>query len=158
MDQEDFARRTLEIEYSLYRVAKTLLRDDNDCADAVQDALLKGLNGMKTLQQAEYFKTWLTRILINTCKGMMKKRSRRPWQEIPETLPAPDTTEQQELYAALHSIPEEMRLTLVLHYLEGLTVREVSQVLKMPLGTVKRRLSEGKSRLHALLCEDREAM
>jgi RNA polymerase sigma-70 factor (ECF subfamily) len=107
MDQEDFARRTLEIEYSLYRVAKTLLRDDNDCADAVQDALLKGLAGMKTLQQAEYFKTWMTRILINTCKDIMKKRSRRPWQEIPETLPAPDTTEQQELYTA----PSSRRLS-----------------------------------------------
>lgn len=158
MDQEEFARRTLDMEYSLYRVAKTILRDDNDCADAVQEALLKGLAAIGQLKQAEYFKTWITSILINTCRDMLKKRSRRSCQPLPETLPAPDGQEQQELYAALASIPQDMRLPLTLHYLEGLTVKEVSCVLGMPLGTVKRKLVQGKIKLSSLLGEEMEAM
>jgi len=158
MDQEEYMRHVIEMEYSLYRVAKTLLRSDADCADAVQETLVKGLQAAHGLRQAEFFKTWLTRILVNTCKDMLKKQARRPVVEIPETLPAPDTTEQQELYEAVQSIPEELRLPMVLHYLEGLTVKDVSNVLKMPYGTVKRRLFEGKNRLSALLREDMEAM
>jgi len=158
MDQEEFARRTLDMEYSLYRIAKTILKEDNDCADAVQEALLKGLAAIGCLKQTEYFKTWITRILINTCRDMLKKRAKQACQALPETLPAPDTTEQQELYEALQSIPEDMRLALTLHYLEGLTVKEVSGVLNMPLGTVKRKLVQGKIKLSALLGEELEAM
>ena len=156
MDREEFTRRALDMEYSLYRVAKTLLRSDHDCADAVQESLVKGLQAARGLRQSEYFKTWMTRILVNTCKDMLKKQARRPAAEISEALPAKDDTEQRELYEALQTIPEELRLPLVLHYMEGLTVREVSQVLHVPEGTVKRRLWLGRKEMHALLREDEE--
>ena len=158
MDQAVFTQQVLEMEYSLYRIAKTLLRQDADCADAVQEALLNGFKGAARLRDDRYFKTWMTRILLNVCKDMLKKRARTPLIELPETLPAPDETQRRELYQALHAIREELRLPLVLHYLEGLTVKEVSGVLRVPQGTIKHRLCQGKNELSALLRGDEEAV
>ena len=50
MDQAVFTQQVLEMEYTLYRIAKTLLRQDADCADAVQEALLNGFKGAARLR------------------------------------------------------------------------------------------------------------
>ena len=105
MHQEKFLACAMEQERTLYRVAKTLLRSDADCADAVQEALLKGLRGAPLLRSEQYAKTWLTRILINTCKDMLRRSARTGTVELSEFYPAPDRTEQRELYDALHALP-----------------------------------------------------
>lgn len=154
MHQEKFLACAMEQERTLYRVAKTLLRSDADCADAVQEALLKGLRGAPLLRSEQYAKTWLTRILINTCKDMLRRSARTGTVELSEFYPAPDCTEQRELYDALHALPEELRLPLVLHYLEGFPLREISRMLRVPEGTLKRRMWQGRKELREMLSEE----
>ena len=60
----------------LYRVAISILMNDEDAADAIQDTILGCWEKLHTLKQEKYFKTWLTRILINHCYDMRKKQQR----------------------------------------------------------------------------------
>ena len=69
MDREEFTRAVLEYEKTLYRVAKSMLGSEADCADAAQNALLRAWERLHTLRDPAYFKTWLTRILINECRA-----------------------------------------------------------------------------------------
>ena len=75
MDKEEFTRAVLEYESTLYRVAKSMLGSEADCADAAQNALLRAWEKQHTLRDMAYFKTWLTRILINECRAMLRQLS-----------------------------------------------------------------------------------
>ena len=76
MDREEFTRAVLEYENTLYRVAKSMLGSEADCADAAQNALLRAWERLHTLRDPAYFKTWLTRILINECRAILRQRAR----------------------------------------------------------------------------------
>ena len=94
-----------DAEAMLYHVAKSILKNDADCCDAVQETLLKAYEKLDTLKKEKFFRTWITRILINECNGIIRKRKniisvttcypvRRSWPTIrtcmPFTLPTTD--------------------------------------------------------------------
>ena len=76
MDKQTFTDLVLDAEHTLYRVSKTILREDHDCEDAVQEAILKAYQKLDTLREERYFRTWLIRILINECYRI--RRTARP--------------------------------------------------------------------------------
>ncbi len=154
MQKETFLECAMAHERTLYRVAKTILRSDADCADAVQEALLKGLRHVHLLRSEAFAQTWLTRILINTCKDMLRKSSRQQTVALTDMIPSPDKEEQRELYEALQTLEEKLRLPLVLHYLEGFPVRDISRMLRVPEGTVKRRLWQARKEMRELLSQE----
>lgn len=140
MDKEEFTRAVLEYESTLYRVAKSMLGSEADCADAAQNALLRAWEKQHTLRDTAYFKTWLTRILINECRAMLRQRARFvPLEaEIAEGEIAPEGG--GELYEAVMGLDEKYRLPVVLHYIEGFKTAEIAAMLRLPEGTVKTRL------------------
>ena len=154
MHKDTLVACAMEQERTLYRVAKTMLRSDADCADAVQETLLKAIHGAPWVRNEQYAKTWLTRILINTCTDMLRKRKRTETLELNEFIPAPDKSEQRELYMAIQELDEALRLPLVLHYLEGFAIKDIAHMLRVPEGTVKRRLWTARKELRALLSEE----
>lgn len=158
MDKQTFAKLVIQSEQQLYRIAKSILYSDEDCADAAQEAVAKGFANLHTLKQERYAKTWLIRILIHECYRILKQNSKNiPLEE--DTLKekqAVDPWEYSALYEALHQLSEDMRLVLVMHYLEGYAVSEIADILQVPSGTVKSRLSRGRIQLKALMKEERE--
>lgn len=76
MTKEKFSALVLESEQTLYRVSMSMLRNESDCEDAVQTAILTAYENLSKLRHEEYFKTWLVRILINVCNNQLKYRSR----------------------------------------------------------------------------------
>lgn len=151
MDEQFFTREVKEMERSLYRVAYSYLRSDEDAADAVQDALLTSWGKRRTLRQPQYFRTWLTRILINACKARLRKRR----IDIPlneEVMPArEDSFNDFYLRDALAKMDIKYRVPLLLFHLEGYTQKEISRLLALPMGTVKSRISRAKDQLRTLL-------
>jgi RNA polymerase sigma-70 factor (ECF subfamily) len=112
----------------------------------LQDAALKAWEKRNTLRNEQFFRTWITRILINVCYDIQRKhRSVVPLEKIPVQLPvsAPDPG----LAAALNALPEKLRLPLVLCYSEGMTYEEAAEVLRIPASTVRGRLRRGKDAL-----------
>lgn len=140
MDKEEFTRAVLEYESTLYRVAKSMLGSEADCADAAQNALLRAWEKQHTLRDTAYFKTWLTRILINECRVMLRQRARFVplEEEAAEGEIAPERD--SGLYEAVMGLDVKYRVPFVLYYIEGFRTREIASMLKMPEGTVKTRL------------------
>lgn len=84
-DHEAFSRLFRQLESQLYRLAKTILLKDEDCADALQETTLKVYKGLTNLKQPKFFKTWVIRILINECNQLLRMRERTiAVAEIPE--------------------------------------------------------------------------
>ena len=151
MDKEAFANIVLSSTDSLYRVSKSILKNDADCEDAVQEAIATGFSKLNTLQQEVYAKTWLTRILIHECYSLLKKREKNAVM-----LAEPEDEEYvqsdySDLYDALGTLKKEYRLTIVLHYLEGYSIEEISEIMRTPSGTVKSRLSRGRRDLRCIM-------
>ena len=136
----------------MYRVAISILRNEEDCRDALQDAVLKAWEKRETLKNEGSFRTWLTRIVINNCNTMLRTRRRLlPLEEVPEpTVPPPDPV----LKAALHTLPADLRLPLVLVYSEGMSYEEAAQALRIPVSTVRSRIYRAKQQLRKELCEE----
>lgn len=65
MSKDEFTEQVLEIEKSLYCVSRSILSNDEDCKDAIQNTILKAYKNLGNLREDCYFKTWITRILIN---------------------------------------------------------------------------------------------
>ena len=151
MTRTDFTQRVRTCERRLYRVARTMLSCDADCEDAVQEALLKAWAGLRGLRADEYFETWLIRILINTCKAMY--RHRRPTSPLPEDVPACDGDD-HTVHRALMALPPRTRVAMELYYIEGYGVRDCARLLRVPEGTVKWRLSQGRKQLKDAIGEE----
>ena len=107
---------------------------------------------LSQLKEARYFRTWMTRILLNKCNDILRKRKQMVWMdEIPETPDVDDGFENSEWKEALNSLSEKFRLVVMLYYIEGFKTSEISQILDIPEGTVRSRLARGREQLAGLL-------
>ena len=151
MDKEEFTRAVLEYVSTLYRVAKSMLGSEADCADAAQNALLRAWEKQHTLRDTAYFKTWLTRILINECRAMLRQRARFVplEEEAAEGEIAPERD--SGLYEAVMGLDVKHRVPFVLYYIEGFRTREIASMLKLPESTVKTRLRRAREILRTEL-------
>lgn len=129
----------------LYRVAYTILRNDDACKDALQDTALKAWEKRSTLREQKYFRTWITRILINTCYDTQRKRRHIvSIEDVPEPVASsPDIM----LALVLRSLPDKLRLPLMLYYMEGMAYEEIAETLHIPLTTMRSRLYRAKKEL-----------
>ena len=73
MTKEALGELILSSERQLYATAKTILSDDQDCADAIQESIVKAFSKIDTLKKDRYAKTWLMRILINECYNIARR-------------------------------------------------------------------------------------
>ena len=145
MDRAEFARRADNCAEQLFRVSWCILRNQADCEDAVQEALLRAWNRLHTLRNEDHFETWLTRILINESKRMLRERLRHPTVDIEQVslgtgFELPDPT----LNEAIRRMDERYSLPLILRHISGYTNEEVGRILRLPVTTVKWRLSEAR--------------
>ena len=141
---------------TMYRVSMSMLKNEHDAQDAVHDAILIAYQNRSKLRQEQYFGTWLIRILINRCSKMLRTRKR--YADIGDTLPDIASRDNPyisiEIGEAIDSLPEKIRLTVVLYYVEDYSVKEIKDILRIPEGTVKSRLSKGRELLRKRLGGD----
>lgn len=150
MELHEFSSRVRALEKKLYKTAVCILKNDSDAADCVQEALLHAWKSLTRLKNEAYFDAWLTRILINECKMLIRSGKSRQEGELTENIPAPDS-ETNEIESALNALDEKYRLPIVLYHVNGYSVEETARILKKPLSTVKTQLSRGRKKLKALL-------
>ncbi|WP_066895448.1 RNA polymerase sigma factor [Clostridium nigeriense] len=132
---------------SMYRVGKGILTREDDIEDAIQNTILKAYLNIKTLKNDELFKTWLIKILINECNKIYNFNKKCiSFDKVVEEQ-YKDKYEDFDLKVAVDSLPEDLRLVITLFYFEDLKISEISEVLRIPEGTVKSRLSRAKSKI-----------
>ena len=150
MTQAEFNARVVAMQDTLYRVSSTLLPQLCDREDAVQGAIEKAIRKRHSLRKDSALEAWLTRILINECYSLLRRRKRELlFDDVPEREVAQDAN--PDLYQLFTSLEETYRLPMVLHYVEGYTVEEICRMLRMPKSTLKSRLYRGKQMLRKAL-------
>ena len=148
MTKEQLGNLIIASEDMLYHVAKTLLRSDADCADAIQEAIVKAFSGIQTLRKDSCAKTWLVRIVINECYVILRREKRLvPIDDFVENEMAQEQADYSELYEAISRLPEEIRLTVTLYYMEGYSVREIADLLKTTESAIKNRLMRARTKI-----------
>ncbi|SHH38407.1 RNA polymerase sigma factor [Sporanaerobacter acetigenes] len=156
-DNEAFLALIDQNRLNIYRVARGILKNEEDVKDAIQNTLMKAFQNIHTLEKDEYFKTWLIRILINECNEILRKNKRNI--SLDENIgdigeKYTDDYENMDLVRAINSLDEELRILITLFYFEDISVRDISEILNISKGTVKSRLSRARLKLRKILGED----
>ncbi|NMB45778.1 MAG: sigma-70 family RNA polymerase sigma factor [Firmicutes bacterium] len=145
-----FVSAVKQYESVLYGVAKRLLSCDQDVADALQEAIMRAFENVKTLKNEQYFRTWICKILINECHKI--QRDNKKLSYIDEVLTDKDNIYSHgheflrvELNEAINSLNHDYKVAVILYYLVGLNTREIGDFLKEPEGTIKSRLSRARA-------------
>ena len=148
-----------------YRLARWLMRNDHDAEDAVQDAALRALRYFRTFTGGNG-RAWFLRIVRNTCSGGRDRGLRaatdpfdeeqhsavRPASD-PETLLL-QTDDVALVERTMRNLPDRFRELLVLRELEGLSYRELSDVIGIPVGTVMSGLSRARRAFRSALINE----
>lgn len=156
MDKEAFTAEVLEAEKAMYHVAKSILGKDEDCADAMQDAILSAYGKLHTLKNEAYFKTWLMRILMNRCYRLLRERKatvsyEEYMEESQEAFAAPSFAGESGVFSEVMNLQEKYRIPFILHYVEGYSVREIAKILQISQQNVKVRLYRSRNLLRIRL-------
>ena len=156
MTRKELGALILDSERQLYSTAKSILFSDQDCADAIQETIVKAFSKIDTLRNDKYARTWLIRILINECYSVVRKSSKfvplEEFEERPEMGTEKDR-DYSELYKAVNSLKEELRLPVILYYIEDFNVKEIAQILEISEGAVQKRLARARGKLKQELQE-----
>ena len=146
MTHDTFAERIIAMQARLYRVSAGILSQLADQEDAVQSCIEKAWRKLPTLRDESSLESWVTRILINECRAIIRrKRWVVPVETIPDA-PAPPEAD-PDLYRFFATLPDKLRLTMTLHYIEGFEVAEIARMLRLPVGTIKSRLARGREKM-----------
>ena len=131
---------------TMYKVARSYLHNDIDAADAISETVLTCFEKLDTLRQPQYFRTWLTRILIRKCQDILRERKRSvPLEEVIPVGCAESGHARVEFLDLLDSLDEKYRTVLLLYYGEGFTVREIAKAMDLKVETVKTRLKRARA-------------
>ena len=134
---------------AMYKVAKGILGNDDDVADAVQNTILTCFEKLNTLKKPRYFKTWMIRILINEWYSLLRRQKKyvsMETTEIPERK-QPEKTDYSELYQAVSELKEELKLPVILYYAEDFSIKEIAEILEITEGAVQKRLARARGKL-----------
>ena len=157
MTKDAFIREVRNVEAMLYHISKSILKNDSDCGDAVQETLLKAYEKLPMLKEEKFFRTWITRILINECKGILRKQKKVvPYEDYMGNERLSEENRYHHLYMAIMELPEDLRILVTLYYIEGFSQKEISEILEIPEGTIKSRLSRARDFLKTQLSYEEE--
>ena len=154
----------------LFRTARSILGNDWEAEEVVQDAYVKGFRALSSFRQEAQLSTWLTRITINEAQGRLRgRREHLPLTELDDTAMgeiiqfpngSPPADPEREtalneirslLEQSIDALPQPFREVFVLRQIEGLSIEETAQALALPPDTVKTRLHRAHLRLRRAL-------
>ena len=169
-DQDAFAEIVEIYSNSIYQLGYRMLGNRHEAEDIAQEAFIRAYVNIKSFNQDLKFSTWLFRIATNLCIDRIRKKkpdyyldaevsgtdgltmysqlasnSPLPEQEL-ESLELQDSVQKEIL-----KLPEKYRSVIVLKYIEELSLNEISEILELPLGTVKTRIHRGREALRQQL-------
>ncbi len=154
MTKETLGQLIIDSEETMYHIAKSLLYNDADCADAIQEAIVKAFVKLHTLKDDSYAKTWLIRIVMNECYAIMRKEKKIiSLQDYQMNEQETESKDYSDLYEAIFRLPEQIKLCVTLYYMEGYSVKEVAALLDTTESAVKNRLAKARGKLKEALAD-----
>ena len=173
LDGNPNAYRSLVERYQgrIYNVIFGMVRDREEAEELTQEAFVKAYRNLSNFRQEARFYTWLCRIAINLSIDFIRKRKRRPTFSFDESIGIKDGSGEiadshnlgnpheelqnkeirKRIIETVEKLPEEQKRVLVLREIDGLSYREISEILGIPEGTVMSRLYYARKKLQAEL-------
>ena len=147
-EEQKFTELIEENKLRFYKTAKIILKNDDDIYDAIQEALISIYKNYEKLENEKFFSTWATRIIINKCYDLLRKRKNNivPIDEFIENNPSMGQNDKYEIdesgiKQAMNFLNDDIKLIVVLYYYDNYSVKEIYEIVNIPEGTVKSRLS-----------------
>jgi len=147
----------------VYKIAYFYMKETQLAEDVFQEVFYKVIKNYHKFNHQSSEKTWLIRITINTCKDMLRtswiKRVTTfgVWQDSEHEYEKPYDIEKKEtnkeLYELIQRLPQKYKEILLLFYYKDLTYEEISEILQIPEGTVRSRLSRAREKLKKMMNE-----
>lgn len=167
-DKRAFENLVTKYEKSVYRLCYRFFYNEQDAMDATQEVFLKVYRALDGFEGRSSFKTWIYRIAANTCITLAEKHKKEKdgllqsiihwWNGREQETPEEEVIgkEQQKMNRHMVSskialLPENYRVPVILKDIEGLSLERIAEILNVPQGTVKSRLSRGRRLLHESL-------
>lgn len=158
-DARAFADLVLRWRSRLWAHARRLTGDVHAADDVLQESWAAVAAGLGRLADTDAFPKWVFQIVTNKAHDWIRRQQHHRWlrkQWLQEAARRNETRamvrpEEEKLDAAIAGLSTDHRAVVSLHYFEGFTVNEISQMLAIPSGTVKSRLSEARQRIRAYM-------
>lgn len=164
VDEADFMATLLRQLDEAYRVATWILGDRAAAEDVVQEATTRAWSARLSLREPDQLAAWFGRIVVNTSRDELRRRSRRPavadmslGDLLPDTSVRNDTPERDEVARALGRLSADARVVLALRYGADLTVPAIASRLGIPEGTAKTRLRDALEAARRAIANERAA-
>ncbi|MBN2583566.1 MAG: RNA polymerase sigma factor [Planctomycetes bacterium] len=167
--REAFGRLFEKYRQTAYQIAYRLLGNNEDALDAVQEAFTKAFAGLQAFRGGASFKTWFYRIVTNCSLDLRRSRAVRKATTLdsdePPQIPSTSSDDRepsrpaelkelkQKIDEALAQIPETNRTAFVLFAVEGVSYREIAEILNISIGTVMSRIYYARQKLQQILSE-----
>jgi RNA polymerase sigma-70 factor (ECF subfamily) len=148
-------------QHRIFALAYRITGNREDAWDAAQEAFLKAYRNLRAFHGRAAFSTWLHRIAVNAAIDVVRRRPPHP----PVSIDLPLTTlddpadeamrkdVQQRVHRAIAGLPNEQRVVIALRDLQGLRYDEIAAVLRVPVGTVRSRISRAREALRVMLAD-----
>lgn len=152
-DEEAFSELIISIEEDLYKIARTRFECEDDINEAVQQTIIQTFKSIKNLKEPRYFKTWIIKILINKCNKIYMMSQKNSFIEYDENVINVEFDDEEKIvsnmdfYNIIKNLNYKERITFTLYYVEGLTTKEISKILKEPESTVRNRKARAVGKL-----------
>ncbi len=165
-NNEAFEQLIKENKLKMYKVAKSILKNEDDICDAIQNALMSAYSNLNKLQNNKYFSTWLIRILINKSYDIINKnqKSYSTTTDIDEynsdeNLKSFDSYNSESLIEnVLCELEDNLKTITVLYYYNDYSVGDISIILNIPEGTVKSRLSRARKKIYEIIKSEEDVL
>lgn len=169
-DQKAFEQLVLQYQKPVYNLALRMAGNADDAFDLAQEAFLRAWRALPQFKFESALSTWLYRLTSNICIDFLRQKKRSKVVSLsfvneddesceldrPDPAPGPEAravakAEREEVARALDSLEPEYREALTLCAIHGMSYIEISEVLEVPAGTVKSRISRGREKMRRKL-------
>ncbi|OAB42526.1 RNA polymerase subunit sigma-70 [Paenibacillus glacialis] len=148
-DEQSFTLLMDEMQGRLYRMAFSYVRNKDDALEIVQETVYKAFISIHKLQKPQYFSTWLIKISVNCALDYIRKSKKIIYmdKDYEDSYVPEDRGEAIDLYEALSVLDEKSRIVIVMRYFEDMPLKEIANILNIPLSTVKSMIYRGLEKL-----------
>lgn len=152
---DEFCEKVRLYQDAMYTLAYSILRNDQDAADAISESVVKAYTNLSQLNNPHAFKSWLLKIVHNTCLEMLRKNvnsvSIEEQYDLPEKSSHHDISTKLVLRQAVEALNQPYRTVVYLFYYEDLSIAEISKITGGSIIAVKKQLSRARSMLQESL-------
>ena len=140
--KEQFSQLVMKHKESLFFTAKSILRNDTDAEDAVCNGIMKAYENFSQLREISFFKTWITRIVINEAYTICRKN--KNVQSMDEMTSEPSYTDyHDEMWEIVNSLEDEFRTVIILFYYNDVPIKEIASAIGKDAQYVRLGLQQG---------------